>query len=124
MPNSLPRRLLAALLLATPLIAACAEQRAAFSIVERRVAARPPTLRVQQGDTVVIDWRSDEAASLHLHGYNIMLALKPGQPGQMRLQAGTPGRFAMTAHGFGEHAGQHGRHQKESALAYLEVLPK
>ena len=124
MPTTRLRCLLAALLLGVPLIAACAEQRAAYSIVERRVAARPPTLRVQQGDTVVIDWRSDEAASLHLHGYNIMLALKAGEPGQMRLQAGTPGRFAMTAHGFGEQAGKHGRHQKESALAYLEVLPK
>ena len=107
MPTTRLRCPLAALLLGVPLIAACAEQRAAYSIVERRVAARPPTLRVQQGDTVVIDWRSDEAASLHLHGYNIMLALKAGEPGQMRLQAG-----------------KHGRHQKENALAYLEVLPK
>lgn len=112
------------MLLATPLAAACAEQRAAYEIVDRKIAPRPPTLRVQQGDSVVIDWRSDEAASLHLHGYNVMLDLKAGAPGRMRLLASTPGRFALTAHGFGAQAGKHGRHQRESALAYLEVLPK
>ncbi|MES2152376.1 MAG: hypothetical protein V4508_21565 [Pseudomonadota bacterium] len=106
------------LLLAAALPAAGAEQQASYQIVQRKVAPRAPTLVVHQGDSVRINFTCDEAARLHLHGYDVLLALQPGRTGQMRVQADALGRFPVAAHGFGS------GHQHEVTLIYLEVQPK
>lgn len=100
-----------------------------LKIEQRRIAATPPTLRVLQGTPVQLDWRSDEAVQIHLHGYDLMLPVKPSAPGQkppaqrMQLNADILGRFPVSAHIFGDVGKVHGKHQREIPLLYLEVLP-
>ncbi len=119
-----PLRLLLSLaLLCFPTLVLGADLKAAYSIAQRRIAAKPPTLAVKQGDTLLVEFTSDEAASLHLHGYDVLVQVKPGAASPMRVVASAPGRYPVTAHGFGAAAGKHGKHQREVALMYIEVHP-
>lgn len=68
-----------------------------------------------QGDSVEIDWTTDQAVQLHLHGYDIVLDLDPHGPGVMRVQASLTGRFPIAAHGPG---------WRHAPLAWLEVQPR
>lgn len=102
------------LLAALPLWAA--EQRASFDVKQQRIANPAPTLRVPQGDTLLLELRSDAPLELHLHGYDLMLQLKPGMPGRLQLRAQTLGRFPLAAHGKGHH--------HAPALLYVEVTPR
>ena len=115
-------RLLVTLLLFVPMLVLGAEQYVVYKITERHIAAKPPTLKVKQGDTLVIDWSSDEMVSLHLHGYDVLLKLTPSILGQMKLTAHSLGRFPVSAHAFGNE--QHAKRHAEIPLLYLEVLPK
>jgi len=72
---------------------------------------------------VRLEWTSDEAVTVHLHGYDIELALAPGNPGVMTVQAYAAGRFPITAHTPGDKAAKGGGH-KERVLLYLEVHPR
>jgi len=112
-----PIRLLcfvAALLANAPLWAG--EQHASFEVKQQRIANPAPTVRVQQGDTLLLDLRSDVALNVHLHGYDVPLSLKPGIQGRLKLEATTLGRFPLVAHG--------ADHQHGPALLYLEVVPR
>ncbi|HEY0589081.1 MAG TPA: hypothetical protein VGD52_23300, partial [Pseudoduganella sp.] len=60
--------------------------------------------------------RSDAPMDLHLHGYDLMLSLKPGVPGRLQLRAQILGRFPLSAHGKGHH--------HAPALLYVEVGPR
>ena len=53
---------------------------------------------------------------LHLHGYNLKIALDSGVPAVWRFAVPTSGRFPLTIH---EHGGAHGH----APLLYLEVHP-
>lgn len=106
-----------------------AEQTFSLRIEQRRIAAKPPTLRVPQGTPVRLEWSSDEAVQIHLHGYDLMLTVNPSAPRQkhatqrMQLNADILGRFPLSAHAFGVPGKAHGKHQREVTLLYLEVLP-
>ena len=97
-----------------------------ISIRDRHVEGGMSTLRVNRGDTVVLRWRSDEAVSLHVHGYDLHANLSAASPGTIRFQAAVAGRFPITAHEFGAAADQEARTKKhrEVTLLYLEVLPE
>lgn len=71
-------------------------------------------VRMQQNETVQFVWISDQAMSLHLHGYDVEVTLAPNAPHSTELKAFATGRFPLTNHGAG-----HGH----KALMYLEVLP-
>ncbi|MCZ6604803.1 MAG: hypothetical protein O7A03_06625 [Alphaproteobacteria bacterium] len=60
-----------------------------------------PVLRLRQGQTAALNWTSDEAAGLHLHGYDIDLDLEPEEVGIMKFKATVAGRFALEVHRFG-----------------------
>ncbi len=77
-------------------------------------------LVVRQGELVQLNWHSDEAVQLHLHGYDIELALQPGQAAVMQFRAHATGRFQITSHGFGDAHGA-GHHH---GLLYFEVHPQ
>ena len=81
-----------------------------------KVPAAQRTLRVTEGDRVELRWTADEAVELHLHGYNVRLALSPGAPASMAFDAHTAGRFPVGIHGSGGHG--HGN------VVYLEVHPR
>lgn len=86
----------------------------ALAIQKRKVPAIPNrTVRVTEGDEVRIDWTTDEAAELHLHGYDIEVRAEPGRTVSMTFRAKTAGRFPISAHNFGHHI-----------LMYLEVYPR
>jgi len=93
-----------------------AQQNASFEVKQQRIADPAPTVRVPQGDTLVLELRSDTSMDLHLHGYDLQLALKPGTPGRLQLQAQVPGRYPLAAHGRGHH--------HAPALLYVEVIPR
>ena len=56
------------------------------------------TIRVIEGDWVELQWSSDEALTLHMHGYNIELDVTPDSPAIMRFHATRTGRFSILNH--------------------------
>ena len=104
-------------------------------IAERRVDIEDETIRVVQGQTVTLRWATDEAAEIHLHGYDVVASLVPGTPSTLTFKAEAAGRFPITAHHFGpapsadhEHADH--KHdssvseEEERTLLYVEVHPR
>lgn len=97
-----------------------------LSILKRRIEGGGATIRVTRGETVLLRWRTDEAVSLHVHGYDLRANLSPLAPTSMRFEAGVAGRFPITAHEFGAAADHETRRKKhrETTLLHLEVLPE
>jgi hypothetical protein len=97
-----------------------------ISIRDRRVEGSTSTLRVKRGETVLLRWRTDEAVSLHVHGYDLHANLAATSPKIIRFEATVAGRFPITAHEFGAAANQDAlpKKQREVTLLYLEVLPE
>ena len=52
------------------------------------------TIKVKQGDSVELKWTTDQPIRLHLHGYDMTIAVKPGEPTVMAINARIPGRFS------------------------------
>ena len=85
------------------LIAACsgsAPETVEFNldIRDRALDQESPVIRVKNGDTVVLFITSDEAGTIHLHGYDLEDEL--GEEGVTRMEfvANLEGRFAMAMH--------------------------
>jgi hypothetical protein len=108
------------------LLGASAVREFDISVRDRRVEGSASTLQVKRGETVLLHWRSDEAVSLHVHGYDLHANLSATSPQTVRFEATVAGRFPITAHGFGVAADQDDRAKKhrEVTLLYLEVLPE
>jgi hypothetical protein len=122
-----PWRRSAIVLLGVALLAAASAVREFdISIRDRRVEGSASTIRVKRGETVLLRWRTDEAVSLHVHGYDIRASLSAASPASIRFEAGVAGRFPITAHEFGAAPGSDARPQRhrEATLLYLEVLPE
>jgi len=96
-----------------------AVKRIELVISERKVQREEKTIRVTQGESLELVWQSDEAAELHLHGYDISFEVSPEAPAIVTFQANATGRFPVTSHGFGGQKG-HGH----EALIYIEVYPR
>ena len=94
---------------------------AAIHVVDLQIRGRkvlgPDTVRVTEGEQVRLEWSSDEATELHLHGYDILTGIEQGDPTITSFEAHSAGRFPITSHGFGAHDHSH------TTLLYLEVLP-
>lgn len=124
----LPLQVAAAFLICTGPIGAIAAEpgeeaaddvrRYEITIRDRKVVRDSDVIRITQGDEVELVWTTDEAANLHLHGYDIELDIKPEAPTVMAFEAHATGRYPITSHGFGEH--QHGH----ETLLYIEVYPR
>ncbi len=82
-----------------------------FAVANNRVTTAPKTLRVQRGQTVRIRIVADRKDTLHVHGYDHKLQLKPGQHSELSFDAGTAGRFGLELH------------HPELELGALEVFP-
>lgn len=95
----------------------------AVTIHQRKVEAADNVIRVTVGDGVEIVLTADEAAELHLHGYDLKLSLSPDVPGTIRFTATIAGRFPLEAHQFGATPGS-GRHRASGPLLYIEVYPR
>jgi len=88
-----------------------------ITISDGRVSGEK-SVRVTQGDTVILRWSSDARLELHLHGYDIETTVTPGAPAEMKIEARATGRFPVEIHG--QDGGGHGH----GALFYLEVYPR
>jgi hypothetical protein len=112
------RLLLASLTLTLSLAstAVAAERVFDLTITYGKLAGGQDTIRVQQGDDVVLRWHSDRVILLHLHGYEIETRVMPGAVAEMRFAARATGRFPIHVHS--------GRTRSEAVLAYLEVYPE
>ena len=85
------------------LIAACsgsAPETVEFNldIRERALSQDLPVIRVKNGDTVVLFITSDEAGTIHLHGYDLEDELGAEGITRMEFVANLEGRFAMAVH--------------------------
>jgi protein SCO1/2 len=89
-----------------------------LKIERRKVVGGVKTVRVKQGEQVWLRWTTDEAVTVHLHGYDIEKILKPGETAVMSFKAHATGRVTIESHGFG------GKKCKHVILLYLEVLPR
>lgn len=53
---------------------------------------------VERGQLVTIDFESDVAEELHVHGYDILVTAEPGNPGSAEFTAEIPGIFEVERH--------------------------
>jgi ABC-type phosphate transport system auxiliary subunit len=86
--------------------------------IENRQALGDKVIRITQDQRVELLWITDEAAELHIHGYDIRFEISPDAPAQVAFTAHATGRYAVTSHGFG---GEHG--DGHETLIYIEVYP-
>jgi hypothetical protein len=94
-------------------------------VVELRIVARKPeggarTVRATRGERIVLAVRTDEAMTLHVHGYEVRARVTPGHVARIAVLASAVGRFPVTAHL--DEPGQ--AHRREPTLLYLEVHPE
>lgn len=87
--------------------------------IEKREVVGESVIRVTRDQRVELVWQTDEAAELHIHGYDIRFDISPEAPARVDFAAHATGRFAVTSHGFGGEDG-HGH----DTLLYIEVHPK
>jgi hypothetical protein len=76
------------------------------------------TIKVKQGDMVELRWTTDQPARLHLHGYDVEIAVKPGEPTVTALKARIAGRFSVEKLQDNKAGHQHG-----GKVLYFEVHP-
>lgn len=81
-------------------------------VQQGRLISGPALIQVEQGEPVTLEITSDHADELHLHGYDLQLALPAGQPARLSFTAERSGRFEYELH----HA-----HRE---LGVLEVRPR
>ena len=86
--------------------------------IKKRKVTGEKVIRVKQGEQVSLRLTTDEAVTLHLHGYDIEKTVKPGETVVMSFRAHATGRFAIESHGLG------GKKEKPVTLLYIEVLPR
>jgi len=93
-----------------------AERHFSFAISEGRLVGSDTTLRVAQDDSVTLQLVSDQPLELHLHGYDLELALSAGEAAALSFVATFSGRFPLEVHGAAPG-------QRQGVLLYLEVHP-
>jgi heme/copper-type cytochrome/quinol oxidase subunit 2 len=69
-------------------------------------------LKVQQGEEVTLHITSDTADEFHLHGYNLLVQLRPHQTATLHFVAKLAGRFTYELH------------KSDLELGALEVYPR
>lgn len=93
-----------------------------LQIEQRKLMGQPQKLKAREGQWLNVRWLSDESLDIHLHGYDIELAVVANKPTMMKFKADATGRFAITSHGNGEVDEFKSRRQRRP-LIYLEVYP-
>lgn len=107
----------AALVALLAFAAAAAPRNFEVTIAAGQVAAPMRVIKVAQGDRVRLLFTSDKAMSLHLHGYDVEVEVKPGAAAELIFEAYAAGRYAIEEHGQG------GAHAAEPLLR-VEVYPR
>jgi FtsP/CotA-like multicopper oxidase with cupredoxin domain len=79
------------------------------------------TIRVHKNDTVQMNWTTDIAMTIHLHGYDLEQQIIPAVNSTLSFSAYATGRYPLVVHADHGASDSHGGHD---ALLYLEVLPR
>lgn len=69
-----------------------------LEVRDGRLLRGPAVLTVAQGSEVILKITSDRKDELHLHGYDLTLALAAGAPAELRFTADRSGRFEYELH--------------------------
>lgn len=77
-------------------------------------------IRINRGDIVTFQITTDEPMKIFLHGYDIETWLKPGETGNIKFTADTPGFHPIMIHALGESSGER---RVEILLGTVNVLP-
>jgi len=92
-----------------------------LQIENGRLTESRKVIAVKRHDRVEINWRADRRTILHLHGYDIEIALGPDKPEAMTFVARATGRFAIETHA---PPGEEQPGPRHAVLTYLEVHPR
>jgi len=86
----------------------------AFELVVRdgKPVAGPAGMRVRQGERVTLRIESNADDELHLHGYDLKVRIKAGEPATLEFAATRTGRFELELH------------ERHTQLGALEVYPQ
>jgi plastocyanin len=84
----------------------------AYQIQDGQILKGPETIKVTQGDTVVIMASSNVNDELHLHGYDKKVLLEPNKPTAITFTANRTGRFELELH------------KSDKVIATVEIQPK
>lgn len=82
--------------------AAAADVTVEVTIAGNKVSASQPVVKAKAGQKVLIKATSDVSESLHVHGYDKTLDLKPGKPASLVLMTGQKGLFEVETHESGK----------------------
>jgi hypothetical protein len=118
---ALRRRLLLFLLLAFVSLSAIARAEERHFDLALKAGALPKnlqTIKVNQGNSVELKWTSDQPIKMHLHGYDMEIAVKPGEPTVTAINAKIAGRFSVE-----KLAEKGGGHHHGGKILYFEVHP-
>lgn len=80
-------------------------KRIALVVQSGRLATGPQLVKLERNDAVELTIVSDRADELHVHGYNLHLALQPGKPATLKFTAKRTGRFSFELHPSGVELG-------------------
>ncbi len=69
-----------------------------LEIHDGRLNIEGGVIRVKQGDTVTINFVSDVAGELHLHGYDVLHDVSPDASSSLQVVADATGSFDITLH--------------------------
>ena len=102
-------------------VGSAAEERIFILNLERgQVPQDMQVIQVQQGDQVKLRWITDKAIVIHLHGYDLLKTVEPGQLAELAFDARAAGRFPVSEHVEGAAGHGHGHR----SLLRLEVRPR
>jgi plastocyanin len=87
-------------------------QRVALDVKVTGNTMQPNKLTAHQGDTVVFTVTTDKEEEIHLHGYDYMFQMKPGQKQSKTFTADKTGNFEIEIETTSTHLGE------------LDVLPR
>ncbi len=73
-----------------------------MKIAAGKISPSGQTVKAKTGQKVRITAVSDVSESLHVHGYDKMLELKPGKPAAVEFTADTKGSFEVETHESGK----------------------
>lgn len=81
-------------------------------IKQKELVSGSETLKINEGDQVVIKVTADEAEEFHIHGYDNFVDLLPNQQKELKFTANLTGRFIFELE------------KSKTDLGALEVSPK
>ncbi len=102
----------AASVAAAPLVAKTQEKTVDLVVRDGKLVSGSESLQVRQGDQVTLRIDSNFNDELHVHGYDLKLRIKAGEPAVLHFAAARSGRFELELH------------RKHQQLGALEVYPK